>query len=128
MCLQGVTKKGLVPILQHVYSNTALQLSKGSVMDILYAASLLQIPFIMEECLRYLKNVVDETNCVDVLNLTFTFQVRFKKKNLGHLKSIISFAETALIIKKGADWVFFSSFEKKRGQKCDRKRTRLNSS
>ena len=83
--LKGVSKDGFEPILNHIYTNSPLDLTKDNVIDTLSAASILQINFIMDDCVRFIGDLVDKDNCVDVLNLTFMYPLKRKEINLERL-------------------------------------------
>ena len=80
--LRGVTVVGLEPLLQYIYTDGPLNLTRENVLDVLAAASHLQVRMVMEPCIEFLSNFVDMENCVDILNLIFLYHLPFKQIKL----------------------------------------------
>lgn len=67
--LKGVTAEGLEPLLNFLYTGD-LEIDVENALDILDAASHLQVHSVLKLCLAFLTNNTTVDNCVDVLNLS----------------------------------------------------------
>ena len=80
--LKGVSAEGLAPIINMIYTDKELQLSQDNLVEVLGAASHLQVPLVIHLCKIYMENNIDVSNCIDILNLVFLYSLHSDESKL----------------------------------------------
>ncbi|CAG0892965.1 unnamed protein product [Darwinula stevensoni] len=79
--LNGITADGLESVLEYAYTSRLL-LTLANIMDVLGAASHVQVFTVVDACSTYLEDHLDLENCVDVATIAETY-------SLSHLKKVV---------------------------------------
>jgi len=72
--LRGVTATGLAVVLDYIYTSR-LELTAGTVEQVLDCASQLQVLSVISRCVEYLTDHIELDTCVDILSLGETYSL-----------------------------------------------------
>jgi hypothetical protein len=80
--IRGVSALGLKSVIEFIYTGE-LSLNAGNLADVLRAISHLQVQYGLKLCEEFICEQLDESNCIEMLNLADLFSMQNVKENVN---------------------------------------------